>query len=116
MHGNQHSDTDKRRRLEKFYETHHAAYEAWVEAGYPHGTTMPACPPDLVGMTCGATTRSGTPCKLTSIWRNGRCKFHGGMSTGPKTIAGKGRSAANPKKLTDRKIEPREGLTKAEVG
>jgi uncharacterized protein YjcR len=32
---------------------------------------------------CGAKTRSGHPCKNAPM-ANGRCKFHGGMSTGPK--------------------------------
>jgi hypothetical protein len=52
-------------------------------------------------MTCGAKTRAGTPCKLTVIYENGRCKFHGGLSTGPKTHEGKKRSSMNgfkPKK------------------
>ena len=38
--------------------------------------------------TCGATTRQGHPCKLVAGWGTdhhgeGRCKFHGGASTGP---------------------------------
>lgn len=41
-------------------------------------------PDELIGLTCGAKTRSGTPCKLTSLYMSGRCKFHGGMSTGRK--------------------------------
>lgn len=43
---------------------------------------------------CGAKTRKGTPCKALAL-RNGRCKFHGGMSTGPKTPEGKARALAN---------------------
>ncbi len=31
---------------------------------------------------CEARTRKGTPCRCKAL-RNGRCKFHGGMSTGP---------------------------------
>lgn len=45
---------------------------------------------------CGAKTRVGTPCKAPPVWdkvhdipRNGRCKLHGGLSTGAKTEAGK---------------------------
>src|SRR5580704_886479 len=37
---------------------------------------------------CGARTRSGTPCKGPAM-PNGRCRMHGGLSTGPKTEAGK---------------------------
>ena len=47
--------------------------------------------------TCGAKTRRGTPCKIkTDTYRckNGkwRCRYHGGLSTGPKTPEGKARS------------------------
>lgn len=45
---------------------------------------------------CGARTRRNTPCQAPPVWnksqdkaRNGRCKLHGGLSTGPKTEAGK---------------------------
>jgi len=37
---------------------------------------------------CGARTRKGTPCKCKAL-PNGRCKHHGGLSTGPRTVAGK---------------------------
>ncbi len=37
--------------------------------------------------TCGARTRGGTSCKNMPM-RNGRCRMHGGGSTGPKTAAG----------------------------
>jgi len=53
---------------------------------------------------CGAKTRAGTPCKQKAVYWNGRCKFHGGLSTGPKTAAGKeqarvnGRRGGRPKK------------------
>jgi uncharacterized protein YjcR len=30
---------------------------------------------------CGAKTRKGTPCKSPGM-KNGRCRMHGGMSTG----------------------------------
>lgn len=46
--------------------------------------------------TCNAKTRRGTYCQAPPVWnkskdiaRNGRCKLHGGLSTGPKTEAGK---------------------------
>lgn len=45
---------------------------------------------------CGAKTRKGTPCQAPPVWRrledrarNGRCKLHGGLSTGAKTEAGR---------------------------
>jgi hypothetical protein len=38
---------------------------------------------------CGAHARStGHPCKARPL-RNGRCKNHGGLSTGPRTQKGK---------------------------
>jgi hypothetical protein len=36
---------------------------------------------------CGAKTRRGTTCQCPAM-TNGRCKLHGGMSTGPKTAEG----------------------------
>lgn len=35
---------------------------------------------------CGAKTRNGKPCKKAALV-NGRCRFHGGKSTGPKDKA-----------------------------
>ena len=40
---------------------------------------------------CGAKTRKGTPCKSPAM-KNGRCRMHGGKSTGPKTLEGLERS------------------------
>ena len=40
-------------------------------------------------LKCGAYARStGQPCQAKAL-ANGRCKNHGGMSTGPKTPAGR---------------------------
>lgn len=36
---------------------------------------------------CGAKTRKGTPCKGAAM-KNGRCRMHGGKSTGPRTLEG----------------------------
>jgi hypothetical protein len=41
---------------------------------------------------CGAVTRKGTPCQRTGLGRGGKCPNHGGMSTGPRTPAGKARA------------------------
>jgi hypothetical protein len=54
-------------------------------------------PSECRDMTCGARTRAGTPCKRRDLYRSGRCKLHGGMSTGPRTAKGKRRSARNGK-------------------
>ena len=42
---------------------------------------------------CRAKTRNGTPCLLMSEPGRKRCKFHGGKSTGPKTMEGRKRIA-----------------------
>ena len=54
---------------------------------------------------CGARTRRGTPCKRKDIYASGRCKLHGGLSTGPRTLEGKRKSALNglkPKRPRER--------------
>ncbi len=42
---------------------------------------------------CGARTRAGTPCRRWPM-PNGRCRLHGGCSTGPRTAEGLARLAA----------------------
>ena len=49
-------------------------YKARVAANQLDLNTLPAC---------GARTRSGCLCKHKGNIRNGRCKRHGGASTGP---------------------------------
>ena len=46
------------------------------------------------GQRCGAKTRQGSPCKRPANKRNGRCRLHGGRSTGPKTADGRAKIAA----------------------
>jgi len=60
------------------------------EAGYPRADW--SC---FAGLVCGARTRAGGWCQVRAIHASGRCKFHGGLSTGPTTAAGKRRAAAN---------------------
>lgn len=40
---------------------------------------------------CGARTRKRLPCRAPAM-RNGRCRIHGGSSTGPRTAEGLARS------------------------
>jgi hypothetical protein len=42
---------------------------------------------------CCAKTRAGAPCIMRVVPGKRRCRFHGGMSTGPKTKAGRARIA-----------------------
>lgn len=43
---------------------------------------------------CGAMNRRGLPCQCKLLLKGGKCKFHGGMSTGAKTSEGKEKSIA----------------------
>jgi hypothetical protein len=61
----------------------------------PKLPSFPATPKSLAKMICGAKTRRGEPCGMTVLYRNGRCKFHGGASTGPTTAKGKRKAALN---------------------
>ncbi len=45
---------------------------------------------------CLAKTRKGSPCQCLAL-ANGRCRFHGGLSTGPKTREGRRRALMNLK-------------------
>ena len=68
--------------------------------------------PDWPGQRCGAKTRRGTACQRPANKKNGRCRLHGGASTGAKTEEGRARiSAANLRhgKLTKDKLEKRGG-------
>ena len=44
--------------------------------------------PDWKGQRCEARTRKGTLCQRPGNKINGRCKFHGGRSTGARTEDG----------------------------
>jgi len=58
---------------------------AYSKTDYPR----PPFPEVLRGLECGAKTRKGTACKLRLIYSSDRCKFHGGLSTGARTVDGK---------------------------
>ena len=60
--------------------TPHERRHGWLKNGNPPG--------DLSTVKrCGAKTRRATSCQCPAM-RNGRCRLHGGLSTGPKTAAG----------------------------
>ena len=66
--------------------------------------------PDWPGQRCHAKTRNGTPCQRPANKKNGRCRLHGGASSGPRTEVGRARiSAANLRhgKYTKDKLEKR---------
>ena len=81
----------KKRRLYKLYHQYEKfVHEEWAERGYPYPPPdLPPYPDELLDILCGAKTRAGTPCKRRDLHTNGRCKFHGGLSTGPQSDSGK---------------------------
>jgi len=52
----------------------------WLKNGNPPGDFTKA-------VRCGAKNRRGMLCRAPAM-RNGRCRLHGGLSTGPKTWEG----------------------------
>jgi hypothetical protein len=48
----------------------------------------------LAAPRCDARTRAGCSCRQPAM-ANGRCRFHGGKSTGPRTAAGRARARSN---------------------
>jgi hypothetical protein len=50
-------------------------------------------PKRLAQKLCGARTRAGHPCRGPAM-ANGRCRMHGGPSTGPRTPEGLARLRA----------------------
>ncbi len=75
--------------LRTLWKAYHRANEAvmlaWLAGGMqPYQPCSLPFPEELRGMTCGAETRAGTPCKRRDLYQSGRCRLHGGLSTGPK--------------------------------
>jgi len=64
---------------------------------------------------CGAWTLKGTPCLVRVEAGKRRCRFHGGLSTGPRTAEGEARielpQAASDRSLVDgRRLQPPFGV------
>lgn len=81
------------KQLQESYDRHTQAFEIWQASGFRHELKPrnDSVPDELANAQCDAKTRAGTPCKRKDIYCNGRCKFHGGMSTGARTPEGKSR-------------------------
>ncbi len=59
------------------------------------GSTRRGIPPGASDpRLCGARTQGGWPCRAIAL-PSGRCRWHGGLSSGPKTTRGRARSALN---------------------
>ncbi len=52
---------------------------------------------------CGARTRKGTPCKARCVADRGRCRLHGGLSSGPKTAEGRARISESNRRRAERR-------------
>ncbi len=65
---------------QKNEDTPHEKRRGWLKNNNPPGDFMKA-------PRCEARNRRGTPCQCPAM-KNGRCKLHGGKSTGPKTLEG----------------------------
>ena len=71
--------------------------------------------PNWPGKRCEAKTRKGTPCQRPAKLPVGRCRIHGGASTGPRTEAGLARvAAANTKHGRFTKIEKAKAKAQAQ--
>ena len=73
--------------------------------------------PNWQGHRCEARTRRGTLCQRPGNKISGRCKLHGGRSTGPSTEEGVARLAAS--KITHgrtAKVDRAKAKHRAEVG
>ncbi len=68
---------------------------------------------EMRAQKCGARTRKGTLCQCKGLGRGRRCKFHGGMSTGPRTEAGKRRIADANRRRAANKQTVHEGSESA---
>jgi hypothetical protein len=71
-----------------------AGYDIWSGEIRLWSHTKRECP------RCGAMCRDGSRCNTPAVWNerldrpaNGRCRVHGGLSTGPKTEEGRRRTA-----------------------
>ncbi|WP_420383720.1 HGGxSTG domain-containing protein [Novosphingobium sp.] len=84
-------DDDNKRTL---FKVHARKQQEAIDAGRIY---IPKRPAYLRGLTCGAIKRDGESCGMTALCANGRCVWHGGKSTGPRTTEGRARALENLK-------------------
>lgn len=90
------SQDELRRLWRRHFDMCQRVHEAWAQDGYTFPAPQtPPFPEELHALTCGARTRKGTACKRRDLYHSGRCRLHGGLSTGPRTAKGKRRSSLN---------------------
>ncbi len=66
--------------MKNMLESPHETRSGWLKSGNPPGDLSSAA-------RCEAKTKRGTACMCPAM-ANGRCRLHGGLSTGPKTAEG----------------------------
>lgn len=59
--------------------------DEWYEIAYPFRKAV---------RICGSRKKTGERCRCKALHRGDKCKFHGGLSTGAKTLEGKVRAIA----------------------
>jgi hypothetical protein len=65
---------------------------------------------------CGAKTRAGGTCMVRVEFGKARCRFHGGLSTGPRTEAGPARIAEAQRRRWRAYREGRKGAPSGPTG
>ncbi len=69
-----------------------ALFRATLRDSAAATNTGPSAEPNrAVPHQCGARTRAGHPCQRKGIGRGGRCRNHGGLSSGARTAEGRAR-------------------------
>ena len=89
---------NKRKGFKAYCKQSNDAFKQGCDDGYSNQGSPKdiLVPENLIDLCCGAKTKAtGQPCKIKAIYSNGRCKLHGGLSTGPRTVEGKKRSIQN---------------------
>ena len=81
-----------------------------------------ACTPKRLRPRCGARCRTGRRCQAPVVWdadanapRNGRCRLHGGLSTGPRTPEGRRRIGEAARLRAQARRRMREQAVRVEV-
>lgn len=79
--------------VKRFKEAMQAAGYQFPVNGSQIAVEAPSRPIVIPPARCGAKTRKGSLCGCKPVAGKSRCKFHGGLSTGPKTQEGRERIA-----------------------
>jgi hypothetical protein len=67
--------------------------QEWLYCQFTWAIAQETAKDSRLRQRCGAKTRKGLPCRQLSEPGKRRCRFHGGLSTGPKNDEGRQRIA-----------------------